>query len=367
MAHLRHFVLALLVPTLTLAGCARRSANPPVAAGEPLSLQMLRTEAQLRKYPFRTLLEFEAATDPVFVRIDGIAPKLDQTRCHTGTSSLLLGRGTKSMIVRLPSLFTTDFPGRWALTGAYFYAPEPQQLTADYVVGNTPLTSITVKLPANQWTPVLLDVASVADGKNAPTGLLRFTFSNALATPLWCDDVLVMDNSETLVDSRSSNGGWLVRERGFQVTLEHPNLFNFSLQTPEATPQGWVLQEANDIRACFTSAGKDKSRIIYSNGLQLLDGKPMPLSPSLGGAFLQQHAAPAEITIAPEMGRLVRNSAGDSNNDGYCELTGTYQILAAAARLELTITPQTPTLTQPVLEIAKLPAGQILAHMEGRP
>ncbi|HEX2973809.1 MAG TPA: hypothetical protein VHP11_15865 [Tepidisphaeraceae bacterium] len=358
---------AFLVFMLAVVGCAQRSSGPAVQGGEPLSLQMLRTEAELRKYPFRTLLEFEAATDPVFVRLEGASPKLDSSRSHTGTSSLLLERGGKSMVVRLPSLFTTAFPGRWALAGAYFYASQPQQLTAEYVVENAVQASISVKLPANQWTPVLLDVAAVADGKNAPTGVLRFTFGGGVASPLWCDDVLVMDNTQVHVDSRSSApGGWLVKERGFQFTVDCPNQFAMAMQTPEASAQGWVLEEANEIRLRFASANKGKSCIVYSNGLQLLDGKATVLGAATP-AILQQHASPAEITIAPEMGRLVRNAPGDANNDGYDELTGTYPIMAAAARMELTITPQTAGLTGPILEISKLPAGKVVANMEGRP
>jgi hypothetical protein len=66
------------------------------------------------------------------------------------------------------------------------------------------------------------------------------------------------------------------------------------------------------------------------------------------------------------MGRVNRSTPGDSDNDGYNEARGAYQVIATGPRVELTITPRTSVLARPVLEIAGLPPGNVLVNMEGQ-
>lgn len=354
--------MLILGALLNILGCAQRPAEPPVSAGEPLGLQMVRTEAQLRNYPFFTLLSFERDTDPVFVRAEGAAAKPDPARAHTGSQSLLLPKGTTSFAVKLSSLHSgREFPGPWTLLGAYFYSPQRQRLTASYELDNKPLATYTVELLPGQWTPVLLDIAAALDGKSTPAvGALRFKFADGLPAPLWCDDVIELNNATTHVDA----DGFLIQERGFQVLLQQANLFKLALKTPEATDQGWSLEEANELFARFSSKGRQKSRIIYADGRQFIDGAYQPLGPA-DAVLARQHATPARLTISADMGRVDRNTPGDANNDGYAEQSGTYQIVALLPRLEVLIAPQTPALKNPILEIANLPAGNVLATMEG--
>jgi hypothetical protein len=360
-------ILAAVFVWSGLAGCARTGGpEPEISAGEPVGLQMLRTEAQLQKYPFRTILEFEAPTDPVFVRMEGTAPRMDSSLHHTGENSLRLSEGCRSLVVRLPSLFSGSvFPGRWALAGAYFFATRPQRLSASYEVEGKALTSITVELPAGKWTPVLLDVASVCDGKDLPIGVLKFDFPTSLSSPLWCDDVVVIENTQTHIESAGPDG-WTIRERGFQYALERSGMYKVAIPTPEASGQGWVLGECNALRACFIMPGRSSLRVIYCDGMQIIDGRAVSLDPALSPRLVDQHENPARIEVAAELGRVDRNTSGDANNDGYAEATGTYQLVAAGPRMNLTITPQTPSLAQPVLEIANLPEGKLLVNMEGR-
>src|SRR5688572_11194938 len=114
-------------------GCGGSRPTPSGGAveAEPLALQMVRTEEQMRKYPFLTLLDFEMATDPIFVRAEGGGVGLDSSRSHTGASSLLLE--AKTLTVRLPSLVRgTNFPGRWTLLGMYVQPARTQRMTAAY-------------------------------------------------------------------------------------------------------------------------------------------------------------------------------------------------------------------------------------------
>ena len=84
------------------------------------------------------------------------------------------------------------------------------------------------------------------------------------------------------------------------------------------------------------------------------------------GAIAASHASPAEVKVPSQFGRVDRNTPGDEDNDGYNEARGSYELLAAASRFEVTIAPRTALLARPVLEIANLPAGSVLATIEGQ-
>lgn len=349
-----------------ISGC--QNGHAPATPGvEPVGLQMLRTEADLKKHPFRTVLDFEAPREAVFVQVDGAPGAIDSSRAHTGTASLQLPPDATGVTVKLPSLFSgNDFPGRWTLAGAYLYARQPQRLTATYDVKGVALASSTVELPAEQWTPVLLDVGALPDAGKRDPGTLRFRFHQALAEPVWFDDFVVLDNSEPLVDWRGDGKlRWKVAQHGFRYLVESPGHFKMTLKSPELVPNGWRLVEANSIRACFSSTGEEKYRVIYFDGRQFVDGRYEPLGRDLAhGIVAQAHRRPAQVEIVHEMGRVVRNSAGDANNDGYAERTGAYQLQASGPRVEFGIVPG-GQLLRPVVEIAGLPPGKVTVNMEG--
>lgn len=351
----------VLIAGLLIGGCTS-GVKRPVSTETPLGLQMLRTEQQLRNFPFFTLLSFERQADTVFVHTRQPA-QLSAERSHTGQSSLMLPPGADRLSIKLSSLHTgRDWPGRWALVGAYFYSPQVQRMTASYVVAGETLARYRVELPAEQWTAVLLDVASALAGR-APgeAGRIEFTFDPSLSAPLWCDDVLEIDNTTVHTEAED----WAVRERGFEYVVEGPLASKIVLKTPEASTGGWRLEEANVIRARFTSGKREM--IIYSDGRMFDDGrlKLLVKTPALVEMTSAAQARTARVEIDPKAGRLVRNSAGDSNNDGYDESSGAYVIAAAGPRVELTIEPDAPLL-RPVVLVRGLPAGRVLATMEGR-
>jgi hypothetical protein len=351
---------------IDLAGCVHSVPSPPVQPGTPLGLQMLRTEAQMQKYPFRILQQFEQSVDLAFIDVDGPPSQLDAIRAHTGHSSVLIAKGAKSLSVRLASLLSgAKWPDQWTLVGAYFYTRQAQRLVASYETDGAAVLKYSVELPAERWTPVLLDIASLQGSNSSKIGAFKFTFESQLLENLWCDDVLLINNSEIHVENKD----WKISEQGFQYCVERPNVFTITLKTPEADRQGWRLTEANSIRACFDSRGNHKQQLIYSGGWMLTDGEFQSLIPAgeLRSIQATQHKTPGTISIAPEAGRLDRNSSGDADNDGYSEQTGTYRLIAAAGRIEFAIAPASNgQLALPVIEIAGLPPGPILATMEGR-
>ncbi|MFI5381670.1 MAG: hypothetical protein ACHRHE_20420 [Tepidisphaerales bacterium] len=350
-----------------LSGCAASVPEPKVRDGEPVGLQMVRTEAQLAKAPFFTLLSFETDADPVFVKTEGAEAQADATRRHTGQGSLRLAPGTKSAVVKLASLHSgREWPGRWTLIGAYCYSTRPQVLSAAFEADGKTLEQYTVQIPANQWTPVVLDILSALSKGSASTiGTLRFTFPDALPDGLWLDDVVEIDNTGTLYDGPGD--GLSIREKGFAFTVERAGKFRQTFRTPEADPAGWKIEETNAIRVRLSSRGPQRSMLIYPDGRQIIDGVLQPIlgNPPDTAALAASHNTPARITVTGDAGRLDRNSPGDANNDGYAEQSGTYQLIADGPRLELRIEPQGVAVVRPVLEVRELPRGSTLVTMEG--
>src|SRR3954467_15587591 len=148
---------------LAMLGCASKRPEPPrMRSTEPLGLQMVRTEAQLKKYPFRILQQFEQPVDLAFVQVEGPKVELSPLRAHTGQSSALLDKGTRAATIKLPSLLSgVKWPGQWTFVGAYFFAEKPQRLRAVYEVDGRAIVNYAVQIPANQWTPLLLDISAI--------------------------------------------------------------------------------------------------------------------------------------------------------------------------------------------------------------
>ncbi len=368
--------LALLA--LGMAGCVPDSLPTSRGGEEPIGAQLRREEPQLRDDVFRDLLDFEGGADGVFVKTDGSAA-IDARHAHTGRSSLLLSSTSTYAAVKLSSLLSGQkLPGQWALLGGYFYCTEPGKVTIS-MSSVSPATAPakplrrSVALVPGRWTPVMLDIShereQVVGG--AFTGELVFSFDNPRHGPIWCDDLMVLDNTRIWVEPGESaagpQGAWTIRQRGFGTQVLVPAKFNLSLATPESAENGWRVDEANAVRARFSSTGKQKAMTVYPDGRQYLDGRLVALAEALSTeALVAQHGHPGTIEIAETMGKVKRDTAGDPNNDGYNEAVGAYQIEAIGARLDLKITPSSATLHSVVLEIWGMAKGTLLVTMEGR-
>src|SRR5262245_33495019 len=76
--------------------------NPPTS--EPISMQMSRAVPDLRGQRRTDLLYFEAPTDSVFVIPSNLQMEADNTRAHTGKTSLKLRGNSGKLTVKLASL-----------------------------------------------------------------------------------------------------------------------------------------------------------------------------------------------------------------------------------------------------------------------
>ena len=338
----------------------------------------MRVEPMFVGAPFRVLLDFESASDLAFVssisasKLDP-AVKLDAEVAHTGATSLQLPAGAKGrgFAVKLSALLpANDFPGQWTLIGGYFICRESTSVQIEYQAGGKPLLYRSVNLEPRKWTPVFLDFSTLSDpNANAPSevGVLSFTTGNAA---VWCDDVVAFDNASLFVgDGDKAGDGWTVRRRGFITIIEKPGSFKLRIPSPEAAPEGWRVEEANELRVRMMNSAGKRAWTVYSDGREYLDGKfqsAIELPAEQLKEMEAQQASPAELSVPEEFGRVERNAPGDRNNDGYAEGSGAYQLKANGGRFEATITPRTPKLVRPVLEIAGLPAGRVMANLEGR-
>jgi hypothetical protein len=223
----------------------------------------------------------------------------------------------------------------------------------------------TVDVGSGRWTPVFVDLSKTASG--AP-GMLSIRVESK--QPVYCDDVVLLDNQRTLdapTAGTPPGAAWTIRENGFEVVVERMAHYRLALKTPEGAADGWTLEEANDLRARFVSAS-GHTWTMYLDGRQFQDGKFVPEGPlgELAEIYSRQHETPADLIVREEMGRIDRDTPGDKTNDGYNEVRGAYELIAKGARFEVTLKPNTRLLASPILEIAGLPPGNVLATVEGQ-
>jgi len=362
------FMAGVLVSLV--AGCVENSPNtpgptPPPLLTEPIGLQLTRAEPRLVGMPFRVLLDFEQETDLSFVTGEGYGISL--AAAHTGRSSLAIGPG-RSVTVKLTSLLSGAFPGSWSVAGGYF-RPESKaaRVKVSYrsAAATKPELQRTVELAAGRWTPVFVDLTELKQTTTS-AGLLTFEADAGVH----CDDVLLLNNNRTMVAPAAGaapGSAWTIREGGFSTVIERAGHFRLALATPEAAPDGWRIVEANDLRARFESAG-GKTWTIYFDGRQYRNGGfiGQTVLAEAAAIFERQHESPADLFVPETIGRIDRDTPGDKYNDGYNEQRGSYELIARGPRFEVTIKPKSPLLAYPVLEIAGLPAGNVLATVEGQ-
>lgn len=365
----------LLAGAMIAGGCASDSAidAPPARVDEPIGVQMIRIEPQLKNQRFNNLLGFETPDDMVFVSGAAAGAVIDdRTRAHTGRGAIRVSGGV--LAIKLSSLVSAGaFPGEWTLAGAYFYAPQGCEMSISCQFGGALVAQRKLTIPPGKWTPAMVDVALLSDMKALvePGSLSGVVFQWDSTGAVWCDDFTLINNSLILSGTQeaeaSLSGPWRIQRRGLNYVGDAPGRFSFKLPLAEHLTTGWKSEEVNAKRARFSSTGAQKAVTIYSDGRAYWDGEYRPLSSSMAEPqFMNQQRSPGLVEVSEEFGRVDRNTPGDLNNDGYNESRGSYQVQASGTRLELTLSPRDVPLAQPVLEITGMPTGKVLVTVEGR-
>ncbi len=353
--------------------------QPVINPDDPLALQLPAADPELRRVKYSSLLHFEAPSDTVFTTIDPAgASSIDTDVAFTGRASLRLDPSTRKLTFRLPALLgTRPFPGTWNLIGPYLRSGANAGVVLTYQVDGVVLARRSVVLNGDTWTQAWLDVSMLAEPSPGQVqtpankiGELVIEPASGLRTPIWVDDLLLVENAVMLVDTTptDSTHPWTIRRQGYRVIGDAPGRFKFTMQSTQANADGWALVEANAMRARFESTGKQKRMTVYADGRAYWDGqfKPMSKLGAYEAQLVDQHRRPGAMSVVDDRGRVDRTSDGDADNDGYNESTGAYRIVANGPRIEVRISPKDGGLVRPVLEISGLPEGDVLATIEGR-
>jgi hypothetical protein len=365
-------LLLLIVLAIRMSGCGHSSpaANPLEPRADAAVRMTAQPVASLPGRRISALLDFDSPDDMTFVTSDppGVL-KSDARLARSGRRSLLAPPGTREIVVKLPSLLSgRSFPADWTLAGAFFYCDRSTIVTMSYEVRGRAVLSRSVSVAPEAWTPVMIDLAALGAGDVSEVGIMRLTFDPRAMSTVRIDDVTLVDNHESVIDTSRAADGWRVRRRGLYYVIDAPGRFSFAVPTANAEQGGWAVADACASRVRFTSSNAPGSLAIYADGRMYWGGEFRAIAPTLADAQEQamQHATPAEVVVPESLGRLNRSTAGDANNDGYNEQRGAYQVFASGPRVELTITPRTSVLARPVIEIAGLPPGNVLVNMEGQ-
>jgi hypothetical protein len=387
--------------TLLAGGCVSQTPlTPPPEDHEPIGMQLLRAAPSLRDERFSTLLDFETSDDAVFcseTASDGsvlsakVAATADGAIPHSGRGALRVDPQAKRLSIKLSSLLAgRPFPGEWALVGAFFYSDVPARISVGFDPALPGVKARDVDLPPRQWTALFVELpdgvssSSVSSPALSSPPNLVFDFPSPHAA-MSCDDVMLVNNDKLLVtspetgDASASNSGiiagtmppWSVRRRGLHYVGTSPGRFDFSLLNKDASASGWVVDEANNIRAIFHADATDndpaRKLCVYADGRAFWNGQYRPMSAAGRDPVLAaQHATPARIEVTEGMGRVDRNTPGDANNDGYNETTGSYRLRATGSRIEFRFIPAGVAVLSPIIEISGLPFGKALITLEGR-
>jgi hypothetical protein len=363
----------LPVVLMVVIGCAQDQPAPMV---EPIGLQLVKVEPQLKSERFVNLLAGEEDSDLVFISTNAALAHRDTKHAHTGRASIQIPDGVGRVTIKLSSLLAgQNFPADWTLVGMYLYATRPTTASLSYWDNEQMKAATSTTLKSGKWNPIFVDLTalnSTTRGSTSPVApnLVLVLDLDGPGT-VWMDDLMLLDNTQQLVTEKDGDqifDPWTIERKGYQIIGDAPGRFRFSFVTPQRSPAGWEVREANAMRLWLASQNDKKNEVIYSDGRAYIDGKydsiglPANQDSSLG----EQHVSPAELTVPPEMGRVVRQTDGDANNDGYNEMLGEYELLAVGPRMEVRITPRSAHLTRPVLHIRGLPPGKVLANLEGR-
>ena len=356
--------LSLLIVALACISCNSTSTNrdSKPLPNEPVSLQLPRVEPSLKGVRYSLLLDFENQRDLVFLNTPDSGS--DEQHRHTGFRSLQLAGGVKTTIKLSSLMMGRPFPGEYTLLGAYFRSDRIANITMRCKLSGFAPLERNLIVSGNEWKPLLLDLTELTPTKDRDEqpAILEIR-TDAI---VYLDDVLIIDNTHEFVPM--SDGGWSIVQRGFKIKVDRPTMFTLTLNSAQGKADGWEVEEASVARARFSMPGTGKSLTVYNDGRSFWDGAFKPLSAATRDdpGYATQHHAPTRIEVPEEVGKVIRNSAGDANADGYNEARGCYMIRANGPRLQIEIRPAASPAVRPVFEISGLPSGKVLVNVEGQ-
>lgn len=353
-------MVAILGAALT--GCGSQAPVPDRPAPLPLPAKA----ADISQYRHSVLLDFEQASDSVFVTVH-VPEGRPTPEPVMRDGHLIFPPAVRQVDIKVSSLLSgRPFPADWTLLGAHLRAEREVMVEMLYSVDGQTLLRKEQLVPRRERTALMLDLADLARSRPLAVGQSALlTLRPQAPTAFAIDDLLLLDNHRTLTPPQAE---WTVEQIGHSLILDRPQRFRITLPIDPGRTPAWRVEEVGGLRAIVKHGSPEVRWVIYSDGRSYENGRLKVIGPKseFDALYAQQHDAPAQVSIPEEQGELLRQTPGDANNDGYNELLGAYQIESRNGRLDVTLTPRTPAIVKPVLEITGLPEGKLVITIEGR-
>ena len=211
--------------------------------------------------------------------------------------------------------------------------------------------------PRGGWSVVLLDVDGAATFELVSGGLVlargRSAGTCRVALPLVGEveptavrvvgEARVRTLSLARTDTAWPVERWRVRRDGLTVHADGAAVSWSVAGMPK-------VREVNETRAVLGGHS------VYRDGRVIVGGRVVR-------GHAAGHEAPARLTV--DGGRVERAADGDADGDGYDERLGSYRVRATGRRLTVRLVPDAGPVRRPVIEVAGLPAGEVLATVGG--
>lgn len=248
-------------------------------------------------------------------------------------------KGTKELTVRTEAMSRgRPWPGRWTVLEVEVKLATEQVFS----VGFTKQPMVDVRLKPDRWIPLRIPVVEApADLLLRPQGTLqgKMEFRRVrLVDDRW----IIWDDGWTVI--REAALIRFKREKGDEIRL------------PAADVE---IEEIGRLRARFEVEGRRAT--LYASGR--LASEP---GLTLGETNSEGKIA---IEIDPDQGRILRNSAGDADADGYNEVRGATILKVNGKHIQLTLSPTSNTSPTPVhhpaIEMIGLPDGPTTVLWDG--
>lgn len=348
----RRLVAAVLL--LALSGC--NTAPPP--ARTSLGSELKKQDDQLVGQRFRTLLDFESDADLVFTKAEGACHRTAQG--HTGEAGFYAEQGVSFKID--PLLYGTKLPAAWTLLGVYVRAPADEMAMAQLLIDHHVAAEFSRQIGGGGWAFVGIDLTAGALGNqlnSAGSVTLRMNAREAEY-----DDVLLVDNTRTLICPAEADAGWQIIQRGGSLKITSAGRFATSIPLAAAAADGWSIDELSPLRLRLHTDRRWMT--LRCDGRYAANDGSGLLQQSGSSMAVAWNQPTAELDIDEADGRLDRDTDGDANNDGYNEKLGAFQVRAAGPRLAFKLTPGSTPMQSPLIEISGLPGGDLKVLMEGK-
>ena len=128
----------------------------------------------------------------------------------------------------------------------------------------------------------------------------------------------------------------------------------------------WRVVDESPLRVRAVNAGGQPLTIL-PDGRAWFEGEPRRADDrDVTAAQTAAAERPGRVEVPDSQGRPDRRTEGDANNDGFNEARGAYQVVAVGRQVELTLVPAGAALPDPLIEIAGLPPGEVIATTGGR-